>query len=215
MPKSPHIIMIGPQGSGKGTQAQRLVERHGYITVATGQILREHVAVKDALGRQIAGFLKRGELVSDAIIEEVVRNQLGKIPPAQPIVFDGFPRKINQAHILERLFTVLERPQPLAIYLHVSREVVIQRLAHRYVCAQCGKILQFLPHAIHQCPFCGGTVETRTDDKPEVIETRLNLFFEQTLPLIHYYQKQQQLIEIDAAAPIDEVTLLIERAVGL
>jgi adenylate kinase len=211
----PDIVMIGPQGSGKGTQASRLVERHAYVDVATGQMLRGHIGAKDALGHQIASYLAHGELVPDPIIEDVVRGRLSSIPHEQPIVFDGFPRNLKQAHILERLFIEQERPQPWAIYLHVARNVVIERLAHRYVCTECGKILQFLGAISHRCPFCGGAVETRTDDKPEVIETRLNLFFEQTLPLIDYYKHRHQLIEIDASVSIDEVSNLIERALKL
>lgn len=210
-----HLIMIGPQGSGKGTQAQHLVERYGYEDIATGQMLREHVAAKDQLGRDVARFLQHGELVPDQIIEEIVRKRLGNLAPDQPVVFDGFPRTVKQAHILERLLIARGQAQPTAIYLHVSRALVIQRLAHRYVCAECGKILQFASGVLHRCPFCGGQVEVRTDDRPEAIETRLNLFFEQTLPVIDYYKKLRHLIEIDASGSIDEVTLLIEHALEL
>lgn len=208
----PNLIMIGPQGSGKGTQAERLVQNYGYIDIATGQILREHVATHDQLGKQVARYLQAGELVPDSVVEDVVRERLAAVPRDRPIVFDGFPRNVRQAHILERLFITLERPAPIALYLRVSRAIVIERLAHRYVCTECGKILQFAAGVLHTCPFCNGRVETRTDDRPEVIEARLNLFFEQTLPVIDYYKHKRQLVEIDASATIDEVTTLIARA---
>lgn len=212
-----NLIMIGPQGAGKGTQSGLLAEKYGYQIIGLGKILRDHVNKRDILGKKIQRLLERGELVNDAIIEEIIREKLESIPLDQPLIIDGFPRTLNQAHLLQRLFLVKDRPQPQALYLNLPRSVILARLAHRRECNDCGTIFKFLPKLFKPliCPKCGGPISGRSDDRPEVVEARLNIFFSQTFSVIDYYKKLDRLIEIDAAGTIEEVAAQIEHALRL
>lgn len=213
----PDIILFGPQGSGKGTQAEKLVSAFGYRVIGTGGLMREYAKHRDKFGKTIKRIIERGELVPDETIGRIFSEELTKIGTADPIVFDGFPRNLNQARLLDQLATRAERPLPLAVYLQLPRGEVFKRLASRYVCADCGTLFQSLPGPLKKlvCPKCGREVEMRKDDRPEIIETRLNLFYSQTYPLVSHYQKLGRLKEINGQATIDHVHAAIVAALGL
>ncbi len=213
----PNLILFGPQGSGKGTQAKLLVDKYHYHSIGTGDLMRSYATHKDALGRKIRSLINHGELVPDKIIESIFSHEVTKISADQPIVFDGYPRNLNQAHFLDTLLVKLERPLPVALYLNLPRAVVFERLASRYVCSECGTIVRSLPSLLRQlvCPKCGTSVAMRKDDKPEVIETRLNLFYSQTFPLVDHYKKLNRLTEINGEATIEQVQTVIATALHL
>lgn len=213
----PNVLLLGPQGSGKGTQADRLATDFGYHVIGMGQLLRDEVIQKTDRGQQIKKLLARGEFVPDRVAEDIFREHLAAIPLDQPIIIEGYPRRLSQAQAIERIFESHGRPLPIAVYLNIPRGVVLERLAERYVCAECGKLINAVPGPLKKllCPKCGGPVETRIDDRPEIIEIRLNLFYSETLPVVDYYRRLHRLVEIDGRGPIDEVTVILEKRLGL
>lgn len=211
-----NLLLIGSQGSGKGTQAARLADRHRYHVIGTGDILRSHVKAGDALGKVVKRLMERGELINDALMETIIREELAALIPERPVIFDGFPRTVPQAKLLERIFITEERPLPYALYLKVQRATVIRRLANRRVCPDCGRVFS-LPGLLKRftCPRCWVAPMVRHDDQPEVIEQRLNLFFSQTLAVLDYYRQLGRYLEIDGEGTVEEVTNLIEHALNL
>ncbi len=213
----PNLMMIGPQGAGKGTQSNLLAESFGYQIIGIGKILRDRASQKNVLGKKIKRLLDHGELVNDTVIEEIIREKLAHIPPGQALIFDGFPRTLHQAHLLERIFLAQNRSRPIALYLQLPRSLIVARLVHRRECSDCGTIFKFIPKLFTSllCPKCGGQMNARSDDRPEVIEARLNIFYSHTFPVIDYYQRLNRLIEIDAAGTIEEVAAQIEHRLNL
>lgn len=203
----PDIILFGPQGSGKGTQANLLRENYGYQVLGTGDLMRTYASQTDALGKKIKKLINRGQLVPDQIIETILSHEVAKLAQDQPKIFDGYPRNLNQAKFLDSLLAKIGRPPALAVYLELPRSVVFERLAQRYVCTDCGTIVRHLPGILRQlvCPQCGTPVQMRKDDQPEIIETRLNLFFSQTFPLVDHYRQLGRLKKINGQATIEEV----------
>jgi adenylate kinase len=185
------VILFGPPGSGKGTQAGLIGKKYHLPTISTGDILRRAVSRGTSLGRQAEGLMKQGLLVSDEIVAGLVREAISTREARRGYVLDGYPRTVPQAEMLERMDG---RRSETAIEILVSREALIKRLAGRRVCSQCQTVFHLeadSPRLPGLCNSCGGTLEQRSDDRPEVIRERLRLFETQMVPLRDHYRKRK------------------------
>jgi adenylate kinase len=209
------IILLGPPGAGKGTQAVRIVERWGIPHVSTGDILRANVREGTALGREAKRFMDAGDLVPDDVIIGMVGDRLAEPDTAIGFLFDGFPRTVPQARALEALVNERDTPIDVVLRLVVDHDDVVVRLTGRRTCEDCGAVF----HELHQppaeagrCDACGGKLVQRDDDREEVVLNRLEVHRTQTAPLEHFYWERGLLRDIEATGSVDDVTA---RAIGV
>ncbi|MBA7469897.1 adenylate kinase [subsurface metagenome] len=203
------LILIGPPGVGKGTQARRLAEHFGIPQVATGDMLRDHVRDETELGRQAQAIMAKGKLVPDDIILAMVEARLREPEAAGGFILDGFPRTVPQGVgltvILERLDVTLDA----IVAISVKQDVILTRLAARRTCARCGAIYNLVinpPKTMGVCEACGGTeLIQRDDDRPETIKKRFDVYREQTSPLLAYYRPTGMLREVAGEGTVDEI----------
>jgi adenylate kinase len=199
-------VLLGPPGSGKGTQASLLSERLGFRHLATGDILREEVRNKTKLGIEAKAYMDKGELAPDKLILEMVSSHL---EPGKGYLWDGFPRTEAQAVGLDALLAVRNLSVDLAVLLEVPDEVIIRRISGRLFCPGCGANYHresLPPKKAGACDSCGGKLETRADDRPEVVAKRLKVYREQTAPVVGYYEAQSKLVRLNGNQPPDKVT---------
>jgi len=205
----PVIVLLGPQGSGKGTHGRFIASKLGIPLISTGDIFREEVKRETELGKKVKEFVEKGELVPDEIVIEVVKERITRPDCAKGFILDGFPRTIHQAEALEDLAKV-----DLVIFLDVTRETIIDRLSTRRICKNCGAIynLKYMPPKVPgKCDVCGGELYQRADDKPEVIARRLEEYEERTRPLIEFYERRGLLRRVDANGEREVVDRAIEK----
>lgn len=203
------LVLLGPPGAGKGTQAVKLSEKLGVPQISTGDIFR--AAVKDGteLGQKAQKYMEAGELVPDSIVVGIVRERLKEPDCQNGFVLDGFPRTLPQAEALTSVLDSLGRELDAVLYLKLDDDSVIDRITGRRVCRQCGATyhVKFDPPAAEgKCDACGGQLEQRDDDKEETVRERLRVYHEQTAPLISYYENQGLLCPVAAEGSIEEVT---------
>ncbi len=195
------IVLLGPPGSGKGTQAVRLAAWLGVPHISTGDLLRSEVQRRTELGMQAQGFMDRGELVPDQLVAEMIRKRL---QGTRGFVLDGFPRNIKQAEILDGV-TPIDR----VLHFTLDRAEIVRRLSARRVCSQCGQVYNLLsspPRHANICDLCGSKLVQRTDDTPEVIERRIDVQYAREIgPVIDFYKKRSVLREINARGDIESV----------
>jgi len=199
-------VLLGPPGSGKGTQASLLSDRLGFRHLATGDILREEVKNKTKLGIEAKGYMDKGELVPDKLILEMVSSHL---EPGEGYLWDGFPRTEAQAIGLDALLAVRNLSVDLAVLLEVPDEVIIRRISGRLFCPGCGANYHresLPPKKAGDCDSCGGKLEARVDDRPEVVAKRLKVYREQTAPVVGYYEAQSKLVRVNGNQPPDKIT---------
>lgn len=212
------VILLGPPGVGKGTQAVRLADSQGWTHVSTGDLLRAARRDGTELGRKAQSYMDAGELVPDSLILDLVRQHLKGIAPEAGILFDGFPRTTAQAEGLEGVLAAVERRVGRVVVFQASDEELVKRLAGRRSCPQCGAVfnVHFTPPAVEGvCDRCGAGLVHRADDKPETVRHRLVVYREQTEPLIAWYREAgAELAPVDAEGGVDEVQAAFRRAVG-
>ena len=205
-----NLMLMGPPGAGKGTQARRLAGGFGVPHIATGDILREAVESKSPLGRAAAAIMDAGQLVGDEIVIGIVRQRLQRPDAATGFVLDGFPRTVPQAEALDAM---LEHGSALVVIdIAVDDEDIIHRLSKRRVCAECGTIVG-AREGTAVCPACNGALVQRSDDREPVVRERLAVYREQTAPLIDYYRERPTFRSVDGGRTEDEVAAAVADAV--
>lgn len=200
------VVLIGPQGAGKGTQAQMLSEKLGLPIIATGEILRKVAQEETPIGRTVRETQRAGKLVPDEILAQIVKERIGLGDCANGCILDGFPRTLPQARVLEELASS-RGDRIVAINIAVPRDMLWKRLAGRRTCGTCGATYNIYLKPSKRdgiCDLDGGTLLTRSDDTPEAIEQRLALYDEKTKPILEYYKKSGRLHQIDGTGdPLD------------
>ncbi len=202
------IILLGAPGSGKGTQAQKLVAQFNIPQVSTGDLLREAVAKGTDLGQRAKAVMDAGELVSDDIVLGMIRERLGKPDAAAGFILDGFPRNIAQAQSLDVLLEELGTPLDAAVLMDVDFDVLLKRLTGRRTCKACGRVFNihfFPPGKEGLCDACGGELVHRADDNEETISQRLRVYEAQTSPLVEFYEGRNKLKVVPAEGEIESV----------
>ena len=202
------IVLLGPPGAGKGTQAVKLVEKYNIPHISTGDIFRKNLKEKTELGLKAKEYMDKGLLVPDELVVDIVKDRLVEEDCAKGFLLDGFPRTVDQADALETELSKLGIKLDGVINIEVEDEVLIGRLTGRLVCRKCGATYHSKfnkPKAENVCDLCGGALYTRDDDKEETVKNRLLVYKNQTQPLIDYYTKKGMLKTIDGEADTDTV----------
>jgi len=204
------IVLVGPPGAGKGTQAQFIASHLAIPRISTGDIFRYNVTTGTALGRQARDFMERGDLVPDVVTVAMVRARLGEIDAQEGFLLDGFPRNVPQAETLKKMLAEeWDTRLNVVLELVVDEDEVVRRLSGRRTCRQCERVWHVLydpPQRAGVCDDCGGELFQRDDDSEETIRHRLEVYAEQTSPLIAFYADEGTLIGIDATGPVEEIT---------
>ena len=197
------LVLVGPPGAGKGTQAQFLAAHYGIPHISTGDIFRANLKENTALGQEAKGYMDAGQLVPDSVTNAMVKDRLTWEDAANGFLLDGFPRNVVQAEVLRAILAEKRTPLDAVLELSIPNELIIGRLSSRRTCRACGA--PSTPDAT-SCGACGGELYQREDDKAEVIAKRLEVYEEQTAPIIHFYRTEGLLITIDADGEISEIT---------
>ena len=214
--KATYIVMLGPPGAGKGTQAKILAEKLGLVHVSTGDLFRENLSQETELGKLASSFMVKGELVPDAVTIAMVLERLSRPDCAKGAVMDGFPRTPAQAEAFETLLAEIDGKVDLVPFISVPNEVLVERLSGRWM-SHAGRVY----HALYNPPKVkwvddvdGSPLYQRDDDKPETVLHRINVYYDQTSPLIDYYRQAGKLVEIDGTQEIEQVTEDLLKAVA-
>jgi adenylate kinase len=213
-----YLVFLGPPGSGKGTQADYLQERQGWVHLSSGDLFREHIAKRTALGAKVKDILARGALVPDDLTIRMVMNRLHDPDTARGVIFDGFPRTRGQAEALECNLEQERKHIRRAVYFRISDEAIVDRLSARRVCPQDGAVYNMKskpPKENEKCDNDGVELVQRDDDKPEVVRRRLEVYRELTTPVIDFYKSQNLLLEVDASRDMNSVRRELENLKAL
>lgn len=210
-------VLLGPPGAGKGTQAVRLVEKYEIPHISTGDIFRKNIKEGTELGKKAQEYMNAGALVPDELVVDLVKDRLQQNDCKNGFLLDGFPRTIFQAEKLDEFLSESNLKMDIVINLKVEKEALIKRLTGRRVCKDCGAsyhIVNIPPKKEGVCDICGGELIQRKDDNIETVENRINVYEEQTAPLIGYYKEAGSLVDFDGEASLDEVFDAIVQAIG-
>ncbi len=210
-----HLILLGPPGGGKGTQAKRLQDKYGLVQLSTGDMLRAAVAAGSEMGKKAKAVMDAGQLVSDEIVIGIIDERLNQADARKGFILDGFPRTVPQAEALDRLLAEKGMKIDAAIEVRVPDELIVDRITGRYTCSKCGAGY----HDRHQkpktegvCDVCGGTEFTRrADDNAETVQKRLDAYHAQTAPILPFYEAKAVLHVVDGTLPIEVVTVELEK----
>ena len=203
------LVLVGPPGAGKGTQAQFISAHLGVPKISTGDIFRANVSQGTELGQQARKYMDAGDLVPDEITIGMVRDRLAEDDARRGFLLDGFPRNVPQARTFNEILAEVGTPLDVVLELVVDDDEVVRRLSGRRTCRSCGHIwhVDFDPPSTEGvCDICGGDLFQRDDDMPETVRHRLEVYYEQTSPLVGYYAEAGILVGIDAMGPVDDVT---------
>ena len=208
------VVLVGPPGAGKGTQAQFLASHLSIPKISTGDIFRDNVSHGTKLGQQAQKYMERGDLVPDEVTIAMVTDRLADDDAQAGFLLDGFPRNVPQAETLKKLLTSWETRLDVVLELVVDDDEVVRRLSGRRGCRRCGRIWHVVfdpPVTPGICDDCGGELFQRDDDREETIRHRLDVYQQQTTPLVSFYADEGTLLGLDATGPVDEIT---ERALS-
>ena len=210
-------VLLGPPGAGKGTQAVRIVEKYNVPHISTGDIFRENIKNGTELGKKAQEYMNKGELVPDDLVIEIATTRLLADDCKEGFLLDGFPRTVYQAEKLDAFLAAHGMQLDKVIDIEVEKEELITRLTGRRVCKACGAsyhVVNIPPKTEGICDNCGGELFQRADDTIETVENRIEVYIEQTMPLVDYYKKADNIVEIDGALPLDTVFDAIVEAIG-
>ena len=207
------LVLVGPPGAGKGTQAEFIAEHFGIPKVSTGDIFRANVSGGTDLGRLAKKYMDAGEYVPDEVTNAMVRDRLAQPDASDGFLLDGFPRNVSQAGELDGMLDEIGAPLSVVLDLEVEHDEVVKRLSGRRTCKKCGHVwhLEYDPPSTPGiCDRCGGDLYQRDDDQPDTVRHRLEVYAAQTAPLIDFYREREKLVSIDALGAVEDVT---ERAI--
>ena len=211
-----YIVLLGPPGAGKGTQAQLIAQKHGLVHVSSGDLFRENLKNETELGKLAQTFMKRGELVPDDVTIAMVRERLSRADCEKGALLDGFPRTPAHARALAQMLQEFDAAVSVVPYIAVTEEVLVERLSGRWTCRMNGHVFheKFNPPAVAGvCDYDGSELYQRDDDLPATVKNRIKVYQEQTAPLISYYRENGLLVEVDGTKPIDQVTNALLQAI--
>jgi len=203
------VVLLGPPGSGKGTQAKRLVKTLGTPHVSSGDLFRHHLSNETALGKLAQSYMEKGELVPDDVTVDMVMERISRPDCEEGVILDGFPRTLTQAEALKKAMDSRGQEVTVVPLIRVSDEEVVRRLTARRVCEECGAVYNLVfspPEEEGVCDVCGGDLYQREDDNPETVQHRLYTYYKETSPLIGYYFAQDKLVEIDGERAVEQVS---------
>ena len=203
-----NIILFGPPGAGKGTQAQFIVKKHNYFQLSTGNLLREEVKLKTLIGQEIETLISNGKFASDEIVNNLLRKSITNLKFRDRIIFDGYPRNVDQAKNLELILNEFDQTIGHTIFLNVSKEIIEKRIMGRVTCEKCNMALNefFNKEQIELHPCGKEFLKKRKDDNFDIIVARYDTYMKTTKPVLDYYSKDENFTEIDGAAEIDHIT---------
>ncbi|GAC1384345.1 MAG: adenylate kinase [Herpetosiphon sp.] len=204
-----NVILVGPPGAGKGTQAKYIQKRMGLLHIASGDLLRKAMSDETALGLEARAYVDRGELVPDKLVISMILERIFEPDCARGVIFDGFPRTKDQAIALADMLREHNRKIDAVVFLNVPRDILLKRIAGRQTCRTCQKVYNlyyFPPRDEDLCDDCGGELYQRSDDNMATARHRLDVYFQQTMPLIEHYRAQGLLHEIDGNTYVEYVT---------
>jgi adenylate kinase len=207
------LVLVGPPGAGKGTQAEFIAAHLSVPKISTGDLFRANVGQGTPLGLEAKKYMDSGQLVPDEVTINMVKERLGDPDATDGFLLDGFPRNVPQAKVLDDMLSELSVKIDIVLELIVDNDEVVRRLSGRRTCRGCGKIwhIEFDPTAKPgKCDRCGGELFQRDDDRPDTVQNRLMVYAEQTAPLVDFYAAQGKVVGIDATGPVEDVT---ERAI--
>jgi adenylate kinase len=211
------LVLLGPVGAGKGTQARRISDKHGVPHVASGDLLRWHRAQGTELGRQAGSYMDRGALVPDALVISMILDRMRQPDASHGVLLDGFPRTLPQARALDKELEAEGRELKLALYLQVPYDVLVERAAGRWTCRIGGETYNYRvnpPRTPGICDVDGGELYQREDDRLEVVSERIKIYLADTVPVVDYYRQRGILREIDGTRDIETVAADIEGQIG-
>ena len=211
------IIMLGAPGAGKGTQAKKITARYSIPHISTGDIFRANIKNGTELGKKAKTYMDQGLLVPDELVVDLVVDRVNQEDCSNGYVLDGFPRTIPQAEALDKALTEMGQAIDYAINVEVPDENIVQRMSGRRACVNCGATYHIVYAPTKKenvCDTCEGELILRDDDKPETVQKRLNVYHEQTQPLIDYYTEQDKLVEVDGTIDIEKVFDAIVKILG-
>ncbi len=212
------LILLGAPGAGKGTQAEMLTKLYDIPCISTGNIFREHISKNTELGQKAKAYMDEGKLVPDSLVIELVKSRITQDDCKNGMIFDGFPRTIPQAEALDVMLKELNIPIDFVVNVEVADELIIERMAGRTVCPSCGASYHKVnkPSKVSgKCDLCSADLIQRDDDKAETVKKRLDVYHEQTEPLIEYYRGQGKLVDVDGVGAVEEVRDRVKTALGV
>ena len=205
-----NLLFMGPPGSGKGTQSKFLVDRHSIVHLSTGDMFREAITNKTEVGMRAKSFMDKGELVPDQVVIDLIGAKLSTLS-GKGFILDGFPRTVPQAKALDELLKALGLSLDGIFFFDVQKEILVNRLSARRTCRKCNKVISVADLDQNRCSQDQGTCDfyQRDDDKPEVISKRIQVYQDQTSPMVDYYQSNPKFLKIDGTQPAEQVFQLI------
>ncbi len=202
------IVLLGAPGSGKGTQAQKLINKYNVPQISTGDLLRAAVASGSELGKKAKEFMDAGQLVTDEMVLGMIEERLAEDDVKNGYILDGFPRNIPQAEALDKLLTKVKQPLDGAVLINIDFDVLLKRITGRRTCKDCKQVYNVYSSPSKQegvCDKCGGELQHRSDDNEDTISSRLKVYEDQTRPLVDYYQKSEIVRSVEGIGEIDEI----------